>query len=147
MKAYKCLVCDSNDCIIKEENTKVDVPFAEPIYYNTRVSHCNSCGASIRVDGEEQEAIELRVLESAVESIPELLKDLNRRGYSDSRLERAFDLGKGTISAWKDKKNVGPVEIALVRLVYCLPELIKITEDGYDIDKYVSKSFVSIASV
>lgn len=91
-----CGACGFSKVEIRETYRKVQVPFSRPIRYVEKVTVCHNCSAEIRIDGEKQEVVEHRIFESAVESIPALLEDLNRRGYSDARIERCFDLDKGT---------------------------------------------------
>lgn len=130
-----CPVCDSVDIKISERPNEVLVPFANPVYYNTKVCYCNSCGANIRLDGESQEEIESKIYKSSLESVPALLKDLNRRGFSDDRIDRALFLKSGTLKQWKEGKSIDPVVIALVRFMYMLPQLVVVAEEQYDVTK------------
>lgn len=68
-----------------------------------------------------------------------MLEDLNRIGYSDSRTERAFDLVEGTISFWKQRKNIYSEELALIRLIYAIPSLIDVAESGYKFDPIITR--------
>lgn len=131
-----CEACGFNNVEIKETYREVQVPFSRPVRYAEKVTICHNCGAEIRIDGETQEVVERRIFESAVDSIPALLEDLNRREYSDSRIERCFDLGKGTIAKWKKKQEITPEVVALVRFMYAMPWLIRIAEDGYNLDDF-----------
>lgn len=137
-----CEACGFNNVEIKETYREVQVPFSKPISYAEKVTICHNCGASIRIDSDTQEVVEQRVFKSAVESIPALLEDLNRREYSDARIERCFDLGKGTIAKWKKKQEITPEVVSLVRFIYSMPWLIRIAEDGYNLDDFLEKSHI-----
>ena len=135
----QCVACLSKDITFENRIKRVDVPFAGYITYNTMIAHCNSCNTDIRLGSDSQEEVEKQILEASINSIPGLLIDLNRRGYSDDRLERCFNLGKGKIKKWKDREELQPEDIALIRLLYMLPELIKVAENGYEIPVSLGK--------
>lgn len=130
-----CQACGSEDVEITHPKHKVDVPFAEPVFYVTKATKCKSCGAEIRIGGPSQDQVEFEIFKSATKSIPKLLKKINEDGYSDSRIERILDLSKGTVELWKKGVNIGATEIALIRFIYLMPFLLKIAEEWYDPDK------------
>lgn len=130
-----CEVCGSPNVVVKEKDMQVLVPFANPIYYRETICHCNACNSDIRIDGDSQSEIEDKIYKSAVESVPAMLSDLNRRGFSDDRIERALYLEDGAVTNWKEGKNIDSVVIALIRFLYMLPQLIVVAEEQYDVTK------------
>ena len=133
-KVKECPVCDSKNIEICKGIRPIEVPFAATVYQKHGWCQCKSkdCGAPIRIWTESAKVVKKRIFKSAKDSIPTLLKHINDCGFCDSRIERALYLKEGIISKWKKKKKITPEVIALVRLLYINPDLVRISEERFD---------------
>lgn len=131
LSAKKCPVCNSENIEIKKDYRKILVPFAEPVFQEVSVCHCQDCLSDILLDSESKKAVQNRIAEHARESVPALLKKVNENGYSDSRIERALNLAPHTINRWKQGRQVSAAAVALSRFISIYPDLILVAESGY----------------
>lgn len=129
----KCPVCDSTQIQIIDCVREIKVPFAEPVKQKQTICQCGdfNCGADIRLWSESSKVIKRRIYASAKRSIPKLLKEVNNKGYVDSRIERALYLEEGVIKKWKLGKGITPEIVALVRYIYMNPDSIRFAEEGF----------------
>ena len=132
----QCLCCGSGreHLKVEYEDREIRVPFSDkPVLQRRKLLRCDHCNEAIVLDSEKQDMVEYKIYKAGVETMPEMLDYINKKGYSDSRIERAFDLSKGTVASWKKKLFVSREVLALVRYIRMIPELIKVAEGGYDL--------------
>ena len=104
---------------------------AKPALQKIRICHCKDCGSDIRLSSDSQEDVEARIKERANESMPSLIKKINKAGISDARLERALDLAAHTVNRWKQGAQISAAVLALTRLIASQPQLVEFAEEGY----------------
>jgi len=79
--------------------------------------------------------------DSKLNSIVDMLNEINKAGYPDSRIERALDFKSGQLQLWRNGTlKLEPVDYALFRILYKFPYFIKVAECGYTLIKYSKKT-------
>lgn len=146
-----CPVCGEKNQPVIVKKKDIFVPMAAAAHQLENILQCNKCGAHVRVASETQEEVEDRIWRRSIASIPSLVETVNKAGYTNERVEKAFDLDKGILAAasewWKlehldvDMENacafanrnlVGRYLVALLRLVATCPKLVELAEEGFE---------------
>lgn len=133
-----CECCGSSNVTIRESSRMYPIPFANHIEYKNLVIHCNDCGEDVELDAaqsvdeflSEKNPIYLNEIQKSIKVI---LDEMEQKGYSQSRIERAFDIPKRTVSKWYNHVNMPSAgALSLLRLIMNFPWLINIAENNYD---------------
>lgn len=89
---------------------------------------------------DSKKLVDLISNDSKLNSIVEMLDEINKAGYSDSRIEHALDFKSGQLQLWRDGiLKLEPVDYALFRILYKFPYFIEVAECGYNLIKYSKK--------
>ena len=133
-----CECCGSSNVVIQESSRMYPIPFANDIEYKNKVIHCNDCGENVEIGSNqtvdeflsEKNPIYLNEIQKSIRTI---LDNMDKKGYSQTRIERAFDIPKRTISKWYNHVNTPSAgAISLLRLIMDFPWLINVAENNYD---------------
>lgn len=64
-----------------------------------------------------------------------IINDLNGWGFRNVAIERILKLPFGTINRWKSTRRCSSASLALMRMVYAMPWLLKVADDNFDLKK------------
>lgn len=142
-----CPVCWAKDQPVVVTKRNIFVPMTDAVHQLENIVQCNKCGAHIRVASESREVVENRIFRQSIASLPALIENVNKAGYSNERVEKAFDLDHGILAAasdwWKleyaedsvenayshaNCKLAGRYVVALLRLLAVYPKLVELAE-------------------
>jgi hypothetical protein len=147
----ECPVCGAKDQPVIVKKKDIFVPMGAAAHQLENILRCNQCGAKVRIASESQETVEDRIWRRSIASIPKMVETVNKAGYTNERVEKAFDLDKGILVAasewWKlenmepdmetacafaNRNLVGKYLVALLRLVASNPKLVEFAEEGFE---------------
>ena len=126
-----CPVCGSSEIIRIETKEKISVPFAKEFEISVPAHKCNHCNEVGDFTGEFAKALNHAVDVLNKSSMTNILSNLNSKGYTNSYIERVYELPKRTLARWKTGE-FSDSGLALMRLTAQYDFLLKVAESSFD---------------
>ncbi len=131
-KKQICPFCGSNEFERKEYAKEEKMALCH-FSYRKVVDVCKKCGEQFDFTGEDDERFLIAYEAAKKASIAQIIKEFEAQKLSMAYIERALELSQRTLSQWKSK-GTSAVGMALMRMLYTYPWLIKVADNKYDKD-------------